>query len=152
MKKFVIIILVLPFFISCKIIDEDKEEKYPKEGYEQNLESREKPSAQIALDWEGTYSGVLPCDNCAGIETYLTLREDHSFEMVQRSIKTIGDESPENKTSGEFNWNEEGTAISLPALEGELRLGVEDLYLVPLNAQNAKIPAEPGNNFKLMKQ
>lgn len=67
-------------------------------------------SSRNALDWAGTYSGVLPCASCPGIETVITLREDGTFE---RSMLYI-DEAPLPKTeNGTFAWDDAGQKISL---------------------------------------
>ncbi|MFU8831928.1 MAG: copper resistance protein NlpE N-terminal domain-containing protein, partial [Wenzhouxiangella sp.] len=33
-------------------------------------------SSRLSLDWVGTYSGVVPCASCPGIETSITLNDD----------------------------------------------------------------------------
>ena len=35
-------------------------------------------NAQNSLDWNGTYKGVLPCADCAGIEKEITLYKDQT--------------------------------------------------------------------------
>lgn len=138
--------------LSCKSTEEDNEANDRMEEYVENSQQDNEPAPRIFLDWDGTYSGVLPCEDCTGIETYLTIMEDQSYDLVQRRVETIGTESEENKTTGNFSWNEEETAISLPAMEGELILKVEEFYLTPLDANGKEIPTERGNNFRLLKQ
>lgn len=36
-------------------------------------------TSQNALDWNGTYKGTLPCADCEGIETELTLNLDGNY-------------------------------------------------------------------------
>lgn len=36
-----------------------------------------------SLDWAGVYEGVLPCADCEGIKTTLTLNSDDSFKLEQ---------------------------------------------------------------------
>ncbi len=38
-------------------------------------------TSEISLDWAGTYSGVLPCASCEGIETELTLNQDGTYKL-----------------------------------------------------------------------
>ncbi len=40
---------------------------------------KDEHSAEYALDYEGTYKGTLPCADCPGIATTLTLNKDKSF-------------------------------------------------------------------------
>lgn len=73
-------------------------------------------SSRIALDWAGSYSGVLPCASCPGIETVVTLNEDGTFE---RSMLYI-DESPVPETDGgTFTWNDAGSTVVLGTADAE---------------------------------
>ena len=37
-------------------------------------------NSQNSLDWEGTYRGILPCADCEGIETKITLSANGTYE------------------------------------------------------------------------
>jgi len=75
-------------------------------------------SSRLSLDWLGTYSGVVPCASCPGIETKVTLNADQSFELSMRYI----DENPIPITmSGRFEWNDAGSKIRLTDDNGEVR-------------------------------
>jgi uncharacterized lipoprotein NlpE involved in copper resistance len=39
-------------------------------------------NSRISLDWAGTYEGVLPCADCPGTKTRLTLNQDGSYLLV----------------------------------------------------------------------
>ncbi len=39
-------------------------------------------TSQNSLDWAGVYEGVLPCADCPGIQTRLTLSRDETYELV----------------------------------------------------------------------
>ena len=70
-------------------------------------------NSRIALDWAGTYSGVLPCASCPGIEITITLGEDGSFERRMVYI----DESPIPVVdSGKFSWDDAGRSVTLAAV------------------------------------
>ena len=38
-------------------------------------------NSQTSLDWAGTYFNVLPCASCEGIETWVTLNQDGTFQL-----------------------------------------------------------------------
>ncbi|MHB1168648.1 MAG: copper resistance protein NlpE N-terminal domain-containing protein [Longimicrobiales bacterium] len=82
-------------------------------------------TSRNSLDWAGTYSGVLPCADCPGIETVLTLHEDGTFEQsmhyLERAVAPL-------TSSGTFTWGEDGGRITLD-VDGD---GVEQ-YLVGEN-------------------
>ena len=44
------------------------------------------PDTANALDWVGTYQGVLPCHDCSGIDTELELTLDHHFVLKQKFL------------------------------------------------------------------
>jgi len=41
-------------------------------------------SSVNSLDWAGSYHGVLPCADCAGIETTLILDYDLTYRIITR--------------------------------------------------------------------
>jgi uncharacterized lipoprotein NlpE involved in copper resistance len=68
-------------------------------------------TSQISLDWTGTYQGVLPCADCPGIETTITLFDNNTFIL---QMKYLGEDP--NKVfeqMGRFKWNSKGSAIQL---------------------------------------
>jgi uncharacterized lipoprotein NlpE involved in copper resistance len=69
-------------------------------------------NSRNALDWAGVYAGVLPCADCPGIETRLTLQRDGGFELSTRYL----DRQPAPQTvRGQFQWNAAGNTITLDA-------------------------------------
>ncbi len=47
-------------------------------------------NAQNSLDWAGIYQGTLPCADCGGIETELTLNADGTYALTENtSIKKV---------------------------------------------------------------
>lgn len=72
-------------------------------------------SSRTALDWAGTYEGVMPCADCPGIKTRLTLRQDGSYEVASEYIDRKAALRVER---GRFVWLPGGNAVRL---EGEAR-------------------------------
>jgi uncharacterized lipoprotein NlpE involved in copper resistance len=151
MKNLILCALMVISFSGCKTIEEDREEMDPEELRIENTIPEKIPSPREAVNWRGTYSGVLPCDNCGGIETFLTLREGQTYLLKQRYVNPDKEETGQT-LEGEFSWNEEGDVISLNSLEGTLLLKVDKkMYLVPLNSNGNEVKPERGNNFRLYK-
>ena len=72
-------------------------------------EFKDHHTAQNSLDWNGTYSGVLPCADCSGIETGLTLNADNTYLLT---TSYLGKQDPGTNTlEGKFEWN--GNFINL---------------------------------------
>jgi len=111
-----------------------------KNDSETNPEDRMTPPAssetsENALDWNGQYKGTLPCADCEGIATTLTLKADGSFQRVMyyrgKSDTAIVDR-------GEFNWDSSGSRITL-ALEGgeaqSYKVGENQLWHLDQNGE-----------------
>ncbi|WP_066570370.1 copper resistance protein NlpE [Snodgrassella sp. CFCC 13594] len=69
-----------------------------------------------SLDWSGIYQGVLPCADCAGIRTTLTLNDNLTYTLVQQYLGS----KVEDKAQGTFVWDGEGQKVILDA-EGDSR-------------------------------
>ncbi len=67
-------------------------------------------NSQNSVDWAGTYSGVLPCADCEGIQTTIILKENLTY---QEQIQYLGKENVMLKYNGTFFWNNEGNTITL---------------------------------------
>ncbi len=92
-----------------------------------------------ALDWPGTYTGILPCADCAGIETSLTLTPARTYVLHRRYMegKPAGEEVVR---SGVFTWSLDGRSIELPGLTGERALfQVGENKLFALDQSGARI-------------
>ncbi|MBP6319519.1 MAG: copper resistance protein NlpE N-terminal domain-containing protein [Rubrivivax sp.] len=72
-------------------------------------------SSRNSLDWAGTYEGVLPCADCPGIRTRLTLNRDESYEL---STLTLDRDTAPRVVRGRFSWQPSGNAITLESQHG----------------------------------
>lgn len=67
-------------------------------------------NARNSLDWAGTYRGTLPCADCEGIETIVTLAYDGRYETRWRYV---GKDDQVFSDSGRLTWNEAGNTVTL---------------------------------------
>lgn len=107
-------------------------------------------TSQNALDWDGTYQGVLPCASCEGIETRLALRDDGSYHLV---TVYLGEE-PDNQFEqhGKFHWDEQGRVIKLDVPEGEpVYFRVEENAVRQLDLQGELISGPLAEHYRLNK-
>ena len=65
-------------------------------------------NAKNSLDWEGLYTGTIPCADCEGIEVSVTLNEDNTYVM---HYYYIGKENNLEPSKGTFTWNEDGNTV-----------------------------------------
>ena len=66
--------------------------------------------SQSAVAGVGSYAGVLPCADCSGIETKLTLKQDGSFTMIELYQ---GTDTKPFVTNGTYTLDKSGSVITL---------------------------------------
>ena len=72
-------------------------------------------NSRNSLDWAGIYEGVLPCADCPGIQTRLTLNRDESYEL---STLYLDRDSAARVLRGRFSWQPSGNALTLEGQHG----------------------------------
>jgi copper homeostasis protein (lipoprotein) len=103
-----------------------------------------------ALDWAGVYNGVLPCADCEGIQTSLTLHQDQSYQL---STSYLGKEDASIEQQGKFEWNSAGTVIHLlDQTDGPVWYQVAEGQLIQLDMQGQPITGDLADQYKLKKQ
>ena len=96
-------------------------------------------NSRNSLDWAGVYEGVLPCADCPGIKTRLSLRNDGSYELIEQYL-----ERPvaPRTTRGSFTWNAAGGAITLDAAGHGQTFRVGEGRLLQLNNDGTPLPPD----------
>ena len=127
MKNFIIIVLIgscIAVFglgmTACK--SKGSSTKLEKNGV---LESAN--NSKNSLDWAGFYTGTVPCADCEGISTQITLKNDNTYSMQTEYVGKGG--SAENY-AGTFQWNNAGNIVILSGLKEK---SMPDSYLVGEN-------------------
>jgi uncharacterized lipoprotein NlpE involved in copper resistance len=65
-------------------------------------------NSQNSVEWQGVYTGVIPCADCEGINVLITLNNDNTYQM---NYSYIGKEEGNEQFSGTFTWTEDGGAV-----------------------------------------
>jgi copper homeostasis protein (lipoprotein) len=113
-----------------------------------NLVADEHVSAN-SLDWHGRYVGVVPCADCPGIETVITLNQDYTYQLRTRYLDR-DDRIFERR--GNFVWEENGNVIVIQDFpEGSDRYHVGENVLFQLDKQGKRITGELAENYILHK-
>ena len=99
-------------------------------------------TSQNSLDWAGAYEGTLPCADCPGIKTRLTLNRDGSYEL---STLYLDRQVARQLARGQFTWNDAGNAITLDAKGGGQRFAVGEGRLTLLNRDGSREPPPAPN-------
>ncbi|WP_305043287.1 copper resistance protein NlpE [Geoalkalibacter sp.] len=104
-------------------------------------------TSRIALDWPGVYAGVLPCADCAGIDTRLRLNADLTYVLETRYL---GKDERVFARRGFFVWAEDGNIIHLRGLEdGPVSYRVGENRLFQLDRQGRGIEGPLAETYVL---
>lgn len=68
-----------------------------------------------SLEFHGVFYGFLPCDDCNGIKTTLSLKQNDNYLLVTQPAR---DSSKEYYEKGKYIWDEEKKLVSLSPRKG----------------------------------
>ncbi len=106
-------------------------------------------NSRVSLDWPGVYKGLLPCADCEGIQTTITLGKDNAFT---RSMNYLGKPNGQFADQGLFAWDNKGERITLTDQHGQsqsYRVGEGRLF--HLSQQGQRISGENADRYILLK-
>lgn len=109
-------------------------------------------NASNSLDVEGTYTGVVPCGGCEGVETTLILSKGQTYELRTRYL---GKSDNVFVKKGMYEWLEDGNTIRLKGIEkGERadRYFVSENRVIQLDLEGNHIEGELADKYVLGKQ
>jgi uncharacterized lipoprotein NlpE involved in copper resistance len=107
-------------------------------------------SSRNSLDWTGTYQGIVPCADCDGIETVLTLNPDHTFELASTYL---GKGRDAVGSMGTFSWNTDGNTITLSGIaNGPNQYFVGENKLVQLDLSGRRFTGSLSDRYVLQKK
>lgn len=101
-------------------------------------------TSENSLDWDGVYIGQLPCADCEGIETTITLNSDKTFKIVSHYL---GKEDSSFESLGTFEWDKSGSIITLD----QTQYKVGENILIQLDNQGHEISGALTNSYILNK-
>lgn len=149
MKKSIFILgLIGLFFISCQ----SKTNETP---VEETTTENETPvpdahNARTSLDYTGTYAGVLPCADCEGIQTEITLNPDETYEIKRVYLK---DDHPEFTETGSYAWEEDGNTLQLEDTNSDITyIFVSENKIIQLDLEGNKITGDLADKYILTKK
>lgn len=106
-------------------------------------------NSRNALDWFGTYTGVVPCADCEGIETEIVLNQDETFV---KKTKYLGKSEDVFESTGNIEWSNDGNAVSLTNSDGsKTTYKVGENQLIMLDTEGNIISGDLANNYILKK-
>ncbi len=96
----------------------------------------ETTTPKFANNVYGIYRGTIPCADCPGIKTTVSLETDNTFKIAS---EYLGDEGGKSETTGNFSWDKSGTKIILKSAKEETQFLVGDGTLTQLDKSGNKI-------------
>ncbi len=106
-------------------------------------------NSRNSVDWPGVYTGVLPCADCEGIQTSVTLHPDGRFE---RRTLYLGKPGAASNDEGTFAWDDKGGVVTLSAPEAAARMyQVGENRLFHLDINGSRITGDLANRYVLEK-
>ncbi len=105
-------------------------------------------TSENSLDWAGTYETTLPCADCPGIKSIITLNDDETFAISNEYLER----STINKDSGKFMWHDNGSVVHLSSEETNIKLKVGENKLIQLDTDGNEIEGELADMYVYKKQ
>jgi heat shock protein HslJ len=109
-------------------------------------------NSKNSLDWEGVYTGIVPCADCPGIFTQITLKNDNTYNL-QREYLGKKDALAES-IDGSFQWNKVGNTITLSGLKEKSMPSdyqVGENKLIQLDMEGKGITGDLADKYDLFK-
>jgi uncharacterized lipoprotein NlpE involved in copper resistance len=102
-----------------------------------------------SLDFHGVFYGFLPCNDCNGIKTTLSLKQNNNYLLVTQPAR---ESSREYYEKGKYSWNDENhTVILTPRKESGIRqYHIENEgTLVQLSSGGARMTGDEADRYIL---
>jgi len=106
-------------------------------------------NSQNSLDWEGVYTGTIPCADCEGIRTMINLSKNLTYTM---ETKYQGRSEEIFKSKGTFSWDKSGSYLIMNGESGIPSYKVGENILFVLDAEGKLITGNLANNYTLTKE
>ncbi|GHB72527.1 hypothetical protein GCM10007390_28240 [Persicitalea jodogahamensis] len=106
-------------------------------------------NSRNSLSYTGTYKGMLPCADCAGVETVITLNEDGTYAKKTTYLGKGGKNTFEEK--GKYSWNSAGQYVILKGQEAPNQYLVGENILTQLDISGQKIEGDLAAMYVLKK-
>jgi uncharacterized lipoprotein NlpE involved in copper resistance len=101
--------------------------------------------------WQGTYSGTMPCADCDGVDTVLTLNQDETYQLTETYI---GKANGVIKSTGAVQWDETGTMVTLVNDNGAqpVKYQLDNEFLTKLDVNGTPLTGDFASLYHLTKQ
>ena len=105
-------------------------------------------NSKNALDWEGLYSAILPCDDCGGVQISVDLSANGFYKMKE---VYFGKDDANTDVSGKITWSREGNSITVGEGENVKKFLVGEGVLFMLDKDGNRMTGEQPDSYSLVK-
>jgi len=108
-------------------------------------------NARNSLDYDGVYEGVVPCADCAGIDTRIEIDQEGNYSL---EVQYLGkDDDTVHRFEGTYVWNDAGSTITLGGVEDRPnQFFVAENRLIQLDMDGNRITGELADEYILPKK
>lgn len=143
MKKTTLILSLAWLAFACGNSPEKTEETT-----ETQTEAVDMHNSQTAIDYHGTYRGVLPCADCEGIETEITLGAGDTYTIKS---KYLGKSDEVYEQSGSFSWDETGGIAIFNGVNPPNQYRIGENLIMQLDVDGRQVQSELFEKYILRK-
>lgn len=104
-----------------------------------------------SLEFHGIFYGYLPCNDCAGIKSTLSLKQNNNYLLVTQPAK---DSSREYYEKGKYKWDEENHILVLTSRkDSSVRqfLIKDEGTIVQMNSDGTRMSEELEDDYTLQR-
>lgn len=146
MKKMIWLIFIVSSLLSCSSSKQNKNDKSVTNTQKRVVDAH---NARNSLDYQGTYTGVIPGYECKAVNISIVLTER---EYVLH-ITPLRENAETVVRKGEYTWDENGSIITLKGVEDSMaKYFVAENQLRQLNAEGKQYVGKDAAHYILRKQ
>lgn len=150
LKVNLILFVAVLISVSCGRASDSTERSATKAISDEPIAKTDMHNSMNALDWNGIYKGTLPCADCEGVETILTLNPDLTYILFTNYLGR--NDALEEETKGSFIWDETGSTITLSNATSKLiKYKVGENLLWHLDTNGDMITGDLADHYILTK-
>ncbi len=106
-------------------------------------------TSEQVLDWNGTYKGTLPCADCSGIETTVTLNNDKTYEKTENYLDK---DNANFQEKGTFTFTDNATKIILTdSSQAKTQYAIGENHLILLGSDGQVSTSPMADQYRLDK-
>lgn len=111
MNRIVYIFCLAIFMTACTTTDKNANSDTSTDITTEKNTEKENRNTSSMYAWVGTYEGVLPCADCAGIKTTIVLNANNKFMLSEVYLK--GDGKTRYQKAGNFKLDKASSVLTL---------------------------------------